>query len=77
MKIEDELETLFMAKGYQWNIGGSLTFPTAADIRSTIDRAVDELYDEPYGTQIEVGRLIIKQRGEHFDVFVMIGEAHD
>jgi hypothetical protein len=77
MAIESEIESLFIAKGYQWMIGGKRVFPTTEDIRSTIDRAVDELYDEPDGTQIEVGRLIIKKRDGHFDLFVMIGEAHD
>lgn len=75
MKIEDELESFFMVHDYRWQIDGTLRFPTAEDIRQTIDRAEEELYDEKVGTQLEVGRLIIKKvQNHHHDVYVMIGE---
>lgn len=77
MKVEEELESLFLVKGYHWNIGGNLIIPNAEDIRVTIDRAKEELYDEPDGTQLQVGRLIIKKQDGHYDVYVMIGEASE
>lgn len=75
MSLEEELESMFLVKDYRWRINGSLVYPTATDIRETIDRAVKELYDEPEGTQLEVGRLIIKKADGHYDVYAMIGEA--
>lgn len=77
MNVEDELESFFMLHDYRWRIDGTLRFPTADDIRMTIDRAIEELYDERVGTQLEVGRLIIKKTPKHFDIYVRIGEAHD
>ena len=74
MPIEEELESLFMVKGYHWKIGGNLIIPTAEDIRRTIDSAIEELYDEADETQLQVGRLIIKKQNGSFDVYVMVGE---
>lgn len=74
LRIEDEIESLFLVKDYRWKIDGALRYPNSDEIRQTIDRAKSDLYDEAEGTQLEVGRLIIKKRAGHFDVFVMIGE---
>lgn len=74
MQIEDELESFFLVHDYQWRIDGVLRYPTAEEIRQTIDRAVSELYDENEGTQIEVGRLIIKKHQEGFSVYVLTGD---
>jgi len=75
MKIEEELESLFLVKGYQWKIDGSKRFPTADEIRQAIEEAKLQLVDEEDYTQLEVGRLIIKKQQGNFDVYVMIGEA--
>jgi hypothetical protein len=77
MKVEEELESLFLVKGYHWNIGGNLIIPNADDIRMLIDKAKAELSDEPDNTQLQVGRLIIKKQNGHYDVYVMIGEASE
>jgi hypothetical protein len=75
MEIESELESLFLVHDYRWKIDGVLRYPTSEEIRQTIDRAVEELYHEQDGTQLEVGRLIIKKSQGHYDVYAMIGEG--
>jgi hypothetical protein len=75
MEIESEIESLFLVHDYRWKIDGVLRYPTSEEIRQTIDRAVEELYHEQDGTQLEVGRLIIKKSQGHYDVYAMIGEG--
>lgn len=77
MHIEEELESFFLVHDYQWRIDGVLRYPTADEIRQTIDRAVTNMYDEPEGTQIEVGRLIVKKHDSGFGVYVLVGEIND
>ena len=72
--IAEELESLFLVKDYQWKIDNTLRYPNAEEIKQTIDKAVAELYDENEGTQIEVGRLIIKKHQEGFSVYVLVGD---
>lgn len=76
-RISEELETLFMVKDYQWKIDGALRFPNADEIRQTIEKAMAELSDEPNGTQIEVGRLIIKKHSEGYAIYTLVGEVND
>jgi hypothetical protein len=88
MHIEEELESFFLVHDYQWRIDGVLRYPTADDLRATIDRAVTTMYDEPEGTQLEVGRLIVKKSDDNghiivkkhdsgFGVYVLVGEIND
>lgn len=77
MKIEDELESFFLVHDYQWKIDGIRRYPTADEIRQTIDKAMSDMYSESEGTQIEVGRLIIKKHDSGYAVYVLTGEIND
>lgn len=73
--LEDELESIFIVHDYRWKIDGVLRYPTAEEIRQTIDKAVERLHNEDDEAQLEVGRLIIKKKQGHYDVYTMIGET--
>lgn len=77
MNLEDELESFFLVHDYRWKIDGALRYPTADEIKRTIDKSVEELCDEEEGTQIEVGRLIIKKHDSGCAVYVLIGEINE
>lgn len=74
MKIEDELAATFSYHGWTWSIKdkGSVV-PSAVDIEAALDEAARLLYNEPVGTQLEVGRLIIKKQPRGHDVYVYAG----
>lgn len=75
MTIEDKLAEIFKAEGWHWNLkGGRRVIPTADDIQDALDEAARMLYDEPVGTQLEVGRLIVKKKRSGHDVYVYTGE---
>jgi hypothetical protein len=72
--LETELERLFVRYGYQWKIDGALRVPDVQDIRMTIDRAIELLYNESSPTaQIEIGRLVIKKSEGFHDIYCLIG----
>lgn len=74
MPIEDDLAALFREKGWKWSLRDNrFTVPTVDDIEAALDEAARLLYNEPVGTQLEVGRLIIKRLHDGFDVYVYAG----
>lgn len=74
----NRLYDLFIKYGYRWKIGGVLQIPTVDDFDKTIDRAKQELYDEPVPSQMEAGRLIIRHHTQgKFDVYIHIGDIND
>lgn len=77
MTVADEIHEIFKAKGYRWKIDGELRNPTLQDVKDTLDRMAEVLYDEEDGTQLEVGRLIAKRHRTGMDVYILIGEKDD
>lgn len=74
MKLEDELSDFFEKRGWTWNLkGGRVVTPSAQDIEAALDEAARLLYNEPVGTQLEVGRLIIKKQPRGHDVYIFVG----
>lgn len=72
--IYDELEEYFKENGFVWNIDGEHKVPDAIDIQMVVDKAVAVLYDEPLGSILEVGRLIVqKSTNKTYDIFVHFG----
>lgn len=62
--------------GFRWKINGELEHPTEADIKLTVERAVDMLDKEPVGASLEVGRLLVRKSPSNYDVYIMIGEVN-
>lgn len=73
MTIEEQLESEFILRGYQWKVDGELVTPSAEDIRKVIDRCKELLGD---GGQIEVARLIVRREdpNDPFDIYLHYGE---
>lgn len=74
MRLEDELAATFTRNGWTWNLkGGKTVIPSSDDIEAALDEAARLLYNEPMGTQLEVGRLIIKKQPRGHDVYIYAG----
>lgn len=77
MILERKIYQAFERYGYQWKIDGTLKSPNEIDIRETIDKAKELLYDEEIGhghtPQLEIGRLIVQKNYDHFDIYMLIG----
>ncbi len=74
ISLEDELAAWFAKNGWTWHLkGGRETIPSPDDIEAALDEAARLLYNEPVGTQLEVGRLIIKKLHRGHDVYIYVG----
>jgi nucleoid-associated protein YgaU len=63
---------LFAEQGWQW-LG---VVPMAEDIDLAIRKLWDVLRDQPSGTQIESGRLLVRKiDDDDFDVYVNLGRV--
>lgn len=72
--LEAYLAEIFAREGWTWNLKGGVTrVPTEEDVEAALDEAARLLYNEPVGTQLEVGRLIIKKLPRGHDVYVYAG----
>jgi hypothetical protein len=75
MSLEQEIADVFLKNGWTWNLkGGRTVVPESDDIERALDEAARLLYNEAEGTQLEVGRLIIKRLHNGFDVYVYAGK---
>lgn len=72
-EISEELSTHFLVKDYKWKFDYGYANPDANDISRALDKALSILHDEGDGTQLEVGRLILKNRAGVVDIFVHVG----
>ena len=74
LTLEEELSEWFVRNNWTWHLKqGTDIVPSAEDIELALDEAARMLYNEPVGTQLEVGRLIIKKKHRGFDVYVYAG----
>jgi hypothetical protein len=73
--VTDELARVFRKNGWTWNLKDRPSVvPDEDDIDAALDEAARLLYDEPVGTQLEVGRLIVKKKHRGHDVYLYMGE---
>ena len=73
MSLEDDIAEIFEKHGWEWNLKKGTTIPDSWDIEQALDEAARLLYNEPVGTQLEVGRLIIQKKHRGHDVYVYVG----
>ena len=70
----DEIARIFRKNGWTWNLRDkSSVVPDEDDIEAALDEAARMLYDEPVGSQLEVGRLIVKKKHQGHDVYLFMG----
>lgn len=67
------LSTWFAEHGWTWKVGGKDIAPSSSDMSKTIDTAIKLLYTEPVGTQLSVGRLIVRKETSTHDIYVLVG----
>lgn len=70
----DKIASIFKNEGYAWKFSDGTRIPTEEEIAKTIWAGIDALAQSEDGTQIEVGRLIVKRSGSKFDVYIHIAE---
>jgi hypothetical protein len=74
LSLESDLAKTFYDNGWTWKLKGERhVVPDEYDIEAALDEAARMLYNEPVGTQLEVGRLIIKKQTRGHDVYVFVG----
>lgn len=71
------LTEYFKETEYTWKINGQDVTPSQEDVKTVLGRAVEILKDEPVGTQLEVGRLIIIKTHDDYDIYVFAGVYKD
>lgn len=74
--LEQIISNWFKKNQWTWAIGGGMNVPTEQDIQDALDEAARLLYDEPVGTQLSVGRLIIEKTASGHDVYMLAGEYY-
>lgn len=73
--IESEIAEFFARQGWTWHLKGDrIVIPSEKDVTAALDQAAVELYKEPVGTRLEVGRLIIEKKTLGHDVYMYVGE---
>lgn len=74
MNLEQELADTFERNNWKWNTKAKgPVVPTEEDIQAALDEAARVLYNEPVGSTLEVGRLIIHKKHRGHDVYVYAG----
>lgn len=79
MSLAQKIADVFSENGWVWKYKDGDKVPPVEDVKMVLDRLRDDLVDyegEGEQPQIEMGRLIMKKREGHYDVFVWLGE-HD
>lgn len=72
--LEEQLAEWFKEQGWTWNLAdGNTVIPDAEDFELALDEAARVLYNEPVGTQLTVGRMIIQKLHKGHDVYVYVG----
>ncbi|AXH67384.1 hypothetical protein SEA_WOFFORD_249 [Streptomyces phage Wofford] len=73
-----ELKALFDQKGYRWRVDGKLKKPTLKDIDNALEKITEKMANEPVGTWVYVGRLIVvKDADGMLDVYVHHGTIEE
>lgn len=70
----------FKYNNWSWKLTQDRVVPTEEDVTKVIDKATSMLYSEAVGTQLSVGRLIIRKEDKTMDVYMFVGElpySHD
>jgi hypothetical protein len=77
-ELAEEIKKLFDEKQYRWRVNGRLKKPTLRDLTDTLEKIQDKLKDEPLGSWVYVGRLIVVKDVEgKLDVYVHHGTIEE
>lgn len=72
--IEKTVADWFKQNNFHWSLlNKGRVVPDEADVESVLDEAARVLYNEPPGTYLSVGRLIIERTESGHNVYMFIG----
>lgn len=71
--LESIIYYVFVKTGRMWKVGGKLIRPSEEDIMVLLDEAAVRLAQEPVGTRLDKGGLIVEKKHRGHDVYVMVG----
>lgn len=72
--LERIISDWFKKNNWTWNLKRGTVSPSETDVEDALDEAARILYNETDGTQLEVGRLIVKKKHDGHDVYMYVGE---
>ena len=75
-ELLDALEAKFLLEGWTYRVDGQQVVPSRDDIDRILLMMRGVLSKEPDQgmPQMEIGRMIMKRRDDHYDVFIYLGE---
>lgn len=72
--MNETLVRLLRDAGIKWTRhDGTKEYPTIEEMDEMLDAVAVKLADEPTGTQLEIGGLIIRKEPTGYDVYAYIG----
>lgn len=75
LTLTERLASLFDMLAHTWALkDGKQIIPTSNDMSLFMDEAVRNLHDEPVGTRLTSGRLIVEKLDTGYDIYVHVGE---
>lgn len=72
--IEAIVSDVFDKTGQTWKVDGQPHQPTEDDVLKVLDAAAAKLYDEPVGSRLETGGMLIEKMPQGHAVYVYCGE---
>lgn len=77
VNLLEDLEEQFKVRDFKYRVNGELITPNKDDLSKILAELRRLLENEPDGTQVSLGRLIMKKQSDHNDVFLFLGEYND
>lgn len=72
--LETIISDLFEQLGFTWTLeNDKVITPTDSDVERVLDEAARQLHNEPIGTRLNVGKLIVEKRPVGHDVYLFTG----
>lgn len=72
--IAEFIADYFQRQEWMWKTNQGHIVPNVNDVAQTLDKIVENLYDEVVGTQLSTGRLIVrKDTDNQYDVYMLVG----
>ncbi len=76
--LAHDIHMHFITHGFIWNYEDDPRTPSPEEIEEALEILETRLEDEPAGTTIFGGRLVVSKSEDHLDVYVHFGEiTHD
>jgi len=78
MSLPQEIQQSMATNGKTWNFSTGPKLPNVEDVKMTLDKMRQQLYDDEEATLIEVGGVIMIKRPTekttHYDTYLHLGD---